>query len=880
MGIKQNTNNYYCLTNGGYQHNPLEEDQIKFWAQQKVFSNQHKNPAFTIVIPPPNVTGALHLGHAWDNTLQDCFIRYHALQGRSVRWLQAMDHAGIATQNKVESMLNIKGQHDRAIMGRSKLVAKINEFNIAAQANIKVQWSKLGLSLDQSKHFFTLDPEFQTAVNEAFIKLYKANLIYQGKRVVAWDPLLQTALSDIEVTSEPKQQKLYYLKYQVVDDDQTIIIATTRPETMFADVAIFLNPQDLRLSSLAGKSVINPANGELLPILTDKNVDQSFGTGIMKCTPAHDYLDFELGKKHNLAQPHCLNGDGTMNERAGQWEGQDRYVCRKNLIAWFQEHNIVAKITDHVSNIGYSSRSGAVIEPMLSTQWFVKMKPLIDTVLNAQKKALKTQFYPDRFETALQKWCSKIEDWCISRQIWWGHQMPVWYHKHTNEIFVGTKTPDGKLYIQDPDVLDTWFSSALWPLVASGWPDHQPCLQLPVSLMIAGYDILFFWIMRMMTQTWFLDKQAPFSKVLIHGLIRDATGRKMSKSLGNGIEPLQVIKEKGNDALRLFFLNHVAYDQDLKYQTAKIEKERLFLNKLWNAGKYCAMHIPKKMWSQEKLVAVLSKTEHQLYPWIWNYLLKVTKTVNHFMENINPGLALTELNRFFWQQFCSLFIELSKSLDSELNQQVIAHVFKQILRLYHPFIPFITEALHRSLYAGESVYDNPEPELLAGARPLASFTMIISLIKILRQWRLEQGWPNNRELIFGGNFTNIVNKAANFDLSSTIIRYQAAFKKIINATYVVDLHEQKIDFGFISTPLAMVVYDQSVVKVDDELQLQKQKLKLTQEIKRSESILNNKQFIAKAKPAKIASEKAKYNRYLQEYESILKTLSKFKNKTN
>ena len=508
-----------------YNHHKVEEGKYRKWIEKKYFEagDTSKKP-YSIVIPPPNVTGKLHLGHAWDTTLQDMIIRYKRMQGYDALWLPGMDHAGIATQAKVEARMQEEGV-SRYDLGREGFLKKAWSWKEEYASIIRSQWEKLGLSLDYSKERFTLDEGLSDAVKEVFVKLYNEGLIYQGKRIINWDPVQRTALSNIEVIHKEIEGAMYYFKYKIVDSDEELVIATTRPETMFADQAIFVHPDDTRYTHLVGKKAINPANGEPLPIMADSYIDMSFGTAVMKCTPAHDPNDFALAKKYNLDMPICMNDDGTMNELAHKYQGMDRFECRKALVADFEANGIVDHIEKHMHQVGHSERSNAIVEPYLSKQWFVKMKPLAKMALDNQLKDSKVNFVPERFEKTFNQWMENIEDWCISRQLWWGHQVPAWYHKETGEVYVGKQPPeDIENWKQDEDVLDTWFSSALWPFSTLGWPNEDSELfkrYFPTNTLVTGYDIIFFWVSRMIFQSLHFTDRRPFENVLIHGLIRD-----------------------------------------------------------------------------------------------------------------------------------------------------------------------------------------------------------------------------------------------------------------------------------------------------------------------------------------------------------------------
>ncbi|MEF9968237.1 MAG: valine--tRNA ligase, partial [Longicatena sp.] len=533
-------------------------------------------------------TGKLHLGHAWDNTLQDIISRYKRLQGFDMLYLPGMDHAGIATQAKVDARLKDEGI-SRYDLGREKFLDRAWQWKEEYAGHIREQWAKLGNSVDYSRERFTLDEGLNKAVTKVFCDLYNEGLIYQGERIINWDPKAKTALSNIEVIHKEVEGAFYTFNYKVVETNDSFNVATTRPETMFGDVCVVVHPEDEKYKHLIGKHAINPANGEALPIIADDYIEIGFGTGAMKCTPAHDPNDFQIAERHNLPKIVCMNPDGTMNELAGEFNGMDRFVCRKALTDRIEKEGNLVSIEKHIHQVGHSERTDVIVEPYLSKQWFVKMKPLADDVLkNQQNLEQKINFYPQRFENTFNQWLENIEDWCISRQLWWGHRIPAWYHNETGEIYVGLEAPkDIENWTQDEDVLDTWFSSALWPFSTLGWPTDTADLQryYPTNCMVTGYDIIFFWVARMAFQARHFTNSYPFKDCLIHGLIRDEQGRKMSKSLGNGIDPMDVISEYGVDSLRFFLTTNSTPGQDMRYVPSKVEASWNFINKIWNASR-------------------------------------------------------------------------------------------------------------------------------------------------------------------------------------------------------------------------------------------------------------------------------------------------------
>ena len=678
-----------------YDHLKVEEGRYDEWLKKGYFTagDKSKDP-FTIVIPPPNVTGILHIGHAWDNTLQDIIARYKRMQGYDMLYLPGMDHAGIATQAKVDARLKGEGI-SRYDIGREKFLERAWEWKEEYASTIRKQWAKLGNSLDYSRERFTMDEGFNNAVKHVFISLYNEGLIYRGWRIINWDPEARTALSNIEVYYQDDPGKMYYMNYYTVEDHEHFIVATTRPETMFGDVCVVVNPEDEKTKHLIGKHCINPANGKELPIIGDTYIEIGFGTGIMKCTPAHDPNDYAIAQRHGLEKPICMNPDGTMNALCGKYEGMDRYACREELVKEFEAKDVMDHIEDITHNVAHSERTHCVVEPYLSQQWFVKMKPLAEDVLkNQEDPDQKITFYPERFEKTFTQWLENIEDWCISRQLWWGHRIPAWYNNATGETYVGEEAPkDIENWTQDEDVLDTWFSSALWPFATLGWPEQTEDLTryYPTSTMVTGYDIIFFWVARMAFQARHFTHNRPFKDVLIHGLIRDEQGRKMSKSLGNGIDPMKVIDEYGVDALRFFLTTNSTPGQDMRYIPSKVEAAWNFINKIWNASRFVLMNLDEDSNLKNCDYSHVSSAD----AWILN---KLNDTIAHVTENMEKyefALVGNELYSFVWNDFCSWYVEFSKSSlnsdDSDVKrsaQTTLLTVLNASLRLLHTFMPF------------------------------------------------------------------------------------------------------------------------------------------------------------------------------------------------
>ena len=768
-----------------YNHHKVEEGKYRHWIDKKYFEagDTSKKP-YSIVIPPPNVTGKLHLGHAWDTTLQDMIIRYKRMQGYDALWLPGMDHAGIATQAKVEARMREEGI-SRYDLGRDGFLEKAWSWKEEYASIIRAQWEKLGLSLDYSKERFTLDDGLSEAVKEVFVKLYNEGLIYQGKRIINWDPVQRTALSNIEVIHKEIEGAMYYFKYQIVDSDEQLIIATTRPETMFADQAIFVHPDDERYTHLVGKKAINPANGEALPIMADSYIDMSFGTAVMKCTPAHDPNDFALAKKYNLEMPICMNDDGTMNELAHKYAGMDRFACREALVADFKAAGVVDHIEKHMHQVGHSERSNAIVEPYLSKQWFVKMEPLAKAALENQLKDSKVNFVPERFEKTFNQWMENIEDWCISRQLWWGHQVPAWYHKETGEVYVGKNPPaDLENWKQDEDVLDTWFSSALWPFSTLGWPNTDSELfkrYFPTNTLVTGYDIIFFWVSRMIFQSLHFTEERPFEHVLIHGLIRDEQGRKMSKSLGNGVDPMDVIDEYGADTLRFFLTTNSAPGMDLRYIPEKLEASWNFINKIWNSARFVLMNIDDEMKFEELSFDNLNLCDK----WILNRLNEVIREVDINMDKFEFVNVGSELYKFIWDDFCSWYIELTKvhlnstnDTEKQASLNTLVYVLNAIVKMLHPFMPFVTEEIFQAIpHLEESICIAIWPEVndhFTDESINDQFTYLIDIVKGIREIRTQYTIKNAIEVPY------VIN-TKNDDLEGLLNKCLPYIKKLCNA---------------------------------------------------------------------------------------------------
>jgi len=856
-----------------YDFKEVEQGKYDFWLKGGFFEagDKEKEP-FTIVIPPPNVTGKLHLGHSWDTTLQDIIIRRKRMQGYDALWLPGMDHAGIATQAKVDAKLKEQGI-SRYDLGREKFLEEAWKWKKEYAKIIRSQWAALGLSVDYTKERFTLDEGLNKAVNHVFITLYNKGLLYQGERIINWDPEAKTALSNIEVEHKDIEGAFYHFIYPFVDGNgkDGVEIATTRPETMFADQAIMVNPNDKRYKNIVGKEVYIPGTDIKIPVITDEYVDIEFGTGCVKVTPAHDPNDFEVGKRHNLKMPLCMNDDGTMNEMAGIYKGQDRFECRKNLIEDLKKLGLYVKTEPMIHSVGHSERTGVIVEPRLSKQWFVKMDTLARQVLENDEY----RFVPDRFKGTLEHWLTDIQDWCVSRQLWWGHRIPAWYKD--NEVKVQVESP-GEGWVQDEDVLDTWFSSALWPFSTLGWPEKTDLLEryYPTNVLVTGYDIIFFWVARMLFQGVEFTGHAPFKDILIHGLIRDSQGRKMSKSLGNGVDPFDVIEKYGTDSLRYFLTTNSAPGLDLRFDPEKIESSWNYLNKIWNISRFIMMNLGDDFKESE----IDYKNLNLASKWILHELNQVIKNVDYNMDKYEFGEAAKTLYTFVWDDFASWYVEISKvDLQSnDINNQnntknVLVYVLKSIVKMLHPFIPFITEEIYQVLpHKEKSITISSWPKVNPLFENIESKTSLDYVKEIITSVRNERSKANKAPkdpidiTIYAkdNNTLNILNNTKNYLTKFTNPKTLEFISNDINPKgYVVVV----LKMANIYIPEADLVDKEEVIK-----KLKEKLIKLENELKRSNNMLNNQSFISKAPKEKIEQEKMKQQEYQNQYDDVIKTL--------
>ena len=677
-----------------YDHKKTEEGKYKIWKEKGYFKsdNESEKTPFCIVIPPPNVTGKLHIGHAYDTAIQDAIVRYKRMKGFDTLWLPGMDHAAISTEAKVVKKLKEEGI-DKYEYGREKFLEACWDWTKEYGGTIRDQWAGLGLSLDYTRERFTLDEDLNKAVRKVFVDYYNKGLIYRGERIINWDPAAKTALSNEEVIYKSEKSAFYHLKYAIEGTDKYLDVATTRPETLFGDTAVAVNEKDERYKEFVGKNAILPLMNKTIPIITDEHADMEKGTGVVKITPAHDPNDFEVGNRHNLERICIMNDDATMNENVPKkYQGMTREECREACLKDLKEQGLLLEVEPLTHEVGHSERTGVMVEPMIKEQWFVKMKPLAERVLEFQdKKDEKINFVPKRFEKVLRHWMEISYDWCISRQLWWGHRIPAWYKN--GEVYVGMEAPKEEGWVQDEDVLDTWFSSALWPFSTLGWPNKTKDLEryFPTDCLVTGYDIIFFWVARMAFQTEYITGKRPFKDCIIHGLIRDKQGRKMSKSLGNGVDPFDMVEKYGADSLRFYLTTDGSMGMDLRFDEVKLTSTWNFINKIWNASRFVLMNI-------DDLAKIKLENLKNEDKWILSKYEKTIKSVTKHMDKYEFNLAGSEIYEFTWNYFCDNYIEMAKySLDSSATKSVLCHILTGILKMLHPFMPFVTEEIYQML---------------------------------------------------------------------------------------------------------------------------------------------------------------------------------------
>ena len=874
-----------------YNPQAIEAGKYEEWLERGVFkpSEDPEAEPYSIVIPPPNVTGKLHLGHAWDVTLQDMIIRQKRMQGFDTLWLPGMDHAGIATQAKVEEKLRAQGL-SRYDLGREKFLEQTWAWKEEYAGHIRQQWAKMGISVDYSRERFTLDEGLSEAVKKVFVTLYEKDLLYRGEYIINWDPAAKTSLSDIEVIHKDVEGAFYHMKYPLADGSGYLEVATTRPETLLGDTAVAVHPDDERYQALIGKKVILPLVNREIPVIADEYVEQDFGTGVVKITPAHDPNDFEVGNRHDLPRINVMNDDATMNELAGKYQGMDRFAARKAVVADLDAAGLLIKIEQHLHSVGHSERTGVVVEPRLSTQWFVRMGPLAEQAIAAQKAQgdNTVNFYPPRFNDAYIRWMENIHDWVVSRQLWWGHQIPAWYHNETGEVYVGMEAPaDSQNWTQDPDVLDTWFSSALWPFSTMGWPDEESAdykRYFPNNTLVTGYDILTFWVSRMMFQSLEFTGRRPFQNVLIHGLIRDAEGRKMSKSLGNGVDPMDVIEQYGVDSLRWFLANGSAPGQDVRFSTDKMDAAWNFINKIWNASRYVLMNVGDLTLANLSLANLSIGQDLTLADrWILARLQTTIADVTRLFERFEFGEAGRILYSFIWDDYCDWYIEMTKEQlqDKEAanttTKSILVFVLDQFLRLLHPIMPFVTEEIWQQIGGQDKsivVADYPRVnEAYQDSQVEAQMAQLMELIRAVRTIRNEMNTPLSKPVDL---YIKVQDAAGQALLEAN----QAYIKRFCNPAQLVisqapehpeEVVTQVLSFAEILMPL------KGLIKLEDELaRLEGEQAKLEKEVARIDGKLSNEKFVSRAPEHVVAEERNKRQGYLSQLETVKERIQQVK----
>ncbi|KEI95568.1 valine--tRNA ligase [Clostridium botulinum] len=871
-----------------YDPKEFEERLYKNWKEKSYFTpevDENKKP-YTIVLPPPNITGKLHLGHALDDTLQDILMRTKRMQGYSTLWLPGQDHASIATEVKVENELLKEGIVKKEI-GREAFLEKVWEWTDEYRNKIRNQIKKLGCSLDFTRERFTMDEQLDKAVKHFFVKLYNEGLIYQGNRITNWCPKCKTALSDAEIEYSEHEGHFWHVKYPVVGSDEYLEIATTRPETMLGDTAVAVNPKDERYAHLVGKTLMLPLVNREIPIVADDYVDMEFGTGAVKITPAHDPNDYQVGKRHNLPEINVMFDDGRINYKETRYHEMDRYEARKAIVEDLKNEGFLVKIKEHNHNVSCHDRCNTVIEPIISKQWFVKMeelaKPAIDVVKNK-----KVKFVPERFDKTYFNWMENIQDWCISRQLWWGHRIPVWYCKDCGEVIVVTeelkKCPkcNSEKLQQDNDVLDTWFSSALWPFSTLGWPDKTPDLKYfyPNNTLVTGYDIIFFWVARMVFSGLYCMDDIPFDTVLIHGIVRDSEGKKMSKSLGNGVDPIEVIDEYGADALRFTLVTGNAPGNDIRYYPERVEAARNFANKIWNASRFVLMNLDKDLmdkYKDNKNYTIADK-------WILSRLNTVVKEVTENIEKFELGIASQKIYDFIWGEFCDWYIELVKPVlygEDEQSKGIAFNVLHKVLetslQLLHPIMPFITEEIYTHLYTEyESIVISKWPEydeILKDEKSEKDMEYIIEAIKSIRNVRTEMNVPPSRK-------AKLMIYLTEKEAERSFKEGEVYFQKLASASEVSFLENKETsdkNVSVVTRGAEIFIPLLELVDIEKELErLNKEKEKLEKEIDRVEKKLANEKFVSKAPESVVNEEREKGEKYKAMLKSVLESLESLK----
>ena len=892
-----------------YDPKAMEDRIYGEWLEKKYFHaevDRSKKP-FTIVMPPPNITGKLHMGHALDNTLQDILIRYKRMQGYNALWIPGTDHASISTEVKVINQLKSEGI-DKNELGREGFLKRTWEWREEYGRTIVDQLKKIGSSCDWDRERFTMDEGCSKAVQEVFLRLHKKGYIYKGSRIINWCPVCKTSISDAEVEHEEQAGHFWHINYPIKGSDKFVEIATTRPETLLGDSALAVNPDDERYKDIVGKTVILPLVGREIPVIADAYVDKEFGTGVVKITPAHDPNDFEVGKRHNLPEINILNDDATINENGGKYAGMDRYEARKVMVEELKEQGLLVKVADHVHNVGTHDRCGTTVEPMIKQQWFVKMEEMAKPAIEAVKNGDLT-FVPERFDKTYLHWLENIRDWCISRQLWWGHRIPAYYCDDCGEIVVDREMPSvcpkcgGTHFTQDPDTLDTWFSSALWPFSTLGWPENTEDLDYfyPTDVLVTGYDIIFFWVIRMVFSGYEQTGKCPFHHVLIHGLVRDSLGRKMSKSLGNGIDPLEIIDQYGADALRFTLVTGNAPGNDMRFYMERVEASRNFANKIWNASRFIMMNVTALKENEHEQSEYSFSTEQSATDrrsgacvkemdltqltgadkWILSKVNTLAQDVTANMDKFELGIAVQKLYDFIWEEFCDWYIEMVKPrLYNEEDQTKAAAlwtlktVLTNALKLLHPYMPFITEEIYRNLTGEESIMISAWPEFKAEwsfQKEEAEVELIKEAVRSIRNVRSSMNVPPSKK-------AHVIVVSEKPQVREVFEGSKAFFGTLSYASQVT-VQEDKSGIG--DDAVSALIPDAAVympfaelVDLEKEIErLKKEEERLTKELARVNGMLSNEKFISKAPQSKIDEEKEKLEKYTQMMNQVKEHLS-------
>ncbi len=876
-----------------YDPSGIEDRLYQKWMEKKYFHAEvdHTRKPFTIVIPPPNITGQLHMGHALDNTMQDILIRFKRMQGYNALWQPGTDHASIATEVKIIEKLKEQGI-DKQDLGREGFLERAWEWKKEYGGRIVSQLKKMGSSCDWDRERFTMDEGCNRAVTKVFVKMHEKGYIYKGARMINWCPVCNTSISDAEVEYQEQAGHLWHIKYPVMKEDGTpsdtefLTFATTRPETMLGDTAVAIHPEDERYGHLIGKSVLLPIVNRVIPVVTDTYVDREFGTGVVKITPAHDPNDFEVGKRHDLPIVNIMNDDATVNENGGSYAGMDRYAARKAIVEELDRQGLLVKVEDYSHNVGTHDRCKTTIEPLVKEQWFVKMDELIRPAAEAVKKG-EIRLLPQRMEKTYFNWIDNIRDWCISRQLWWGHRIPAYYCDDCREVIVAEEAPQvcpkcgGRHFTQDPDTLDTWFSSALWPFETLGWPEETEELKYfyPTDVLVTGYDIIFFWVIRMIFSGYEQMGEKPFHTVLFHGLIRDSQGRKMSKSLGNGIDPLEIIEKYGADALRLTLITGNAPGNDMRFYYERVENSRNFANKVWNASRFILMNMEGK-----EVTAPKAEELQPVDKWILSRLNTLVKDVTENMESFELGIAVQKVYDFIWEEFCDWYIEMVKprlyNTDDQVSQNAalwtLQNVLIDALKLLHPYMPFITEEIFCTLQSGEeSIMISSWPvyrKEWCFAREEKDIETIKAAVRGIRNVRSEMN-------VAPGRKASVFVVSGEPDILRTFTEGRLFFASLAYASEVTVVDEasgQKEQAGIPADAVSVVIpgatlylpFAELVDIAQETERLKKEEKRLEGELARVNGMLSNERFVSKAPEAKIAQEKEKLEKYTQMMEQV------------